>query len=485
MKKLGLIFLAFFAVFGLQGQNVAINESGSPPNQFAILDIDADVNHNKGVLIPRLTTTERNNLSGNLGATENGLTVYDKDESKFYYWNGTGWKEVLTDGTCWSVSGNAGTVAGTNFLGTTDNVDLVFKTNNTERMRITSDGYFGFGTNSPSAFLDVAGTSEFNGTMNLTNHNITKVNALYFNDPGDQEGIIWSGSSAKIFVSPLNYGNTDGYLRLVNDGGIVFEASGEDNENMIITSSGNVGIGTTAPANLLSVGSNSQFQVDPNGDIVKINNVSYSWPTAQGEEHSFLVNDGSGNLSWMKYGWTKAVDIELNNVTSYNVTGLDGNEDVAYKIVLLGHQVDDNGDGENSTCYITLNNDASNSHYTRSVDAWWLGFDEDGYWNGYFYENRWNHDHYELGGILIWASFADETNYVASETILSSFTGNYRHAVTRYSLGIQTSQSSQEDRLAAVNLSAGLWLNSSSNITSIQFHWTTPFTGRLIIYATH
>lgn len=42
--------------------------------------------------------------------------------------------------TAWSRLGNASTTAGTNFLGTTDGVDLVFKTNGTERLRITSAG---------------------------------------------------------------------------------------------------------------------------------------------------------------------------------------------------------------------------------------------------------------------------------------------------------------------------------------------------------
>lgn len=36
----------------------------------------------------------------------------------------------------WSITGNSGTTAGTNFLGTTDAVDLAFKTNNTEVARI-------------------------------------------------------------------------------------------------------------------------------------------------------------------------------------------------------------------------------------------------------------------------------------------------------------------------------------------------------------
>jgi microcystin-dependent protein len=52
-------------------------------------------------------------------------------------------------GATWGLTGNASTSPGTNFIGTTDGQDLVFKTNNTEGMRLGSNGNFGIGT-SPS-----------------------------------------------------------------------------------------------------------------------------------------------------------------------------------------------------------------------------------------------------------------------------------------------------------------------------------------------
>jgi hypothetical protein len=52
----------------------------------------------------------------------------------------TAWTNVLTSLTGWSLAGNAGTTAGTNFIGTTDAIDLVLKANNTEYLRITSAG---------------------------------------------------------------------------------------------------------------------------------------------------------------------------------------------------------------------------------------------------------------------------------------------------------------------------------------------------------
>jgi len=45
----------------------------------------------------------------------------------------------------WSLTGNSGTIPGTNFIGTTDNQDLVFKTNSQGRIKIDKNGKIGFG----------------------------------------------------------------------------------------------------------------------------------------------------------------------------------------------------------------------------------------------------------------------------------------------------------------------------------------------------
>jgi hypothetical protein len=57
----------------------------------------------------------------------------------------------------WSLTGNAATTPGTNFLGTTDNQRLVFKTVNTERMTVLGSGYVGINTATPSSELTVNG----------------------------------------------------------------------------------------------------------------------------------------------------------------------------------------------------------------------------------------------------------------------------------------------------------------------------------------
>ena len=60
----------------------------------------------------------------------------------------------------------------------------------------------------------------------------------------------------------------------------------------------NVGIGTASPLEKLSVGSTSQFRVDANGNITRINDIPYTFPSTPGTANQVLINDGSGNLTW-------------------------------------------------------------------------------------------------------------------------------------------------------------------------------------------
>lgn len=71
-------------------------------------------------------------------------------------------KEANVGGGFWNLEGNSD-VLENNFLGTVEDDDLVIKTNNVERARITSGGLFGIGASDPSVQLDINGQIRIRG----------------------------------------------------------------------------------------------------------------------------------------------------------------------------------------------------------------------------------------------------------------------------------------------------------------------------------
>lgn len=84
--------MLFFVLNAFAQQNVAINNDGSPPNPSAILDVQSN---DKGILIPRMTTIERENIQN----PPAGLMVYDINIESFFYHTGVNglWKNMLAN----------------------------------------------------------------------------------------------------------------------------------------------------------------------------------------------------------------------------------------------------------------------------------------------------------------------------------------------------------------------------------------------------
>jgi trimeric autotransporter adhesin len=124
MKKLFLFLFFFVSVKNLIAQNVGIGTI--TPAASAQLDITSTT---KGLLIPRMTKTQKNAILSPVA----GLLVYQTgpDSSGFHYYTGTAWlwlEPVATN--AWKTTGNTGTDTAVNFMGTTDNMPLRFKQNN-------------------------------------------------------------------------------------------------------------------------------------------------------------------------------------------------------------------------------------------------------------------------------------------------------------------------------------------------------------------
>ena len=119
-----------------------------------------------GLLIPRVNRQRARTMTGiptstliyvnSINSTQT-LQAINIDTVGFYYFDGAVWQKLTTTNNDWTLVGNTGTVATTNFLGTTDAVDFITRTNNLERTRITSAGNMGVGSLTPSSKLSVGG----------------------------------------------------------------------------------------------------------------------------------------------------------------------------------------------------------------------------------------------------------------------------------------------------------------------------------------
>jgi hypothetical protein len=89
IKFIILIIILLSVSAGYSQNNVGIGTN--MPDTNAILEMKAA---GKGILIPRMTSSQRNNMAPSLGLTQKGLLVFDNDSTKFFYWNGNSWQTL-------------------------------------------------------------------------------------------------------------------------------------------------------------------------------------------------------------------------------------------------------------------------------------------------------------------------------------------------------------------------------------------------------
>ncbi|MEO0340221.1 MAG: hypothetical protein AAF242_13545, partial [Bacteroidota bacterium] len=125
--------LAVFSVTALSAQ-AALNATGAAPDASAMLDI---VSTGKGVLIPRMSESQRDNIS----SPATGLLIFQTDEQAgFYYFNGSTWVPFATGGSSAlaNINGDPSTVLGLDYNGPAKT-----DANNSPSFRFTSgEGYF-------------------------------------------------------------------------------------------------------------------------------------------------------------------------------------------------------------------------------------------------------------------------------------------------------------------------------------------------------
>ncbi|MBX3101503.1 MAG: tail fiber domain-containing protein [Bacteroidetes bacterium] len=198
MAKFCLLLAGFCCLGHVQAQ---VGIGTASPNTHAVLELKNSVTP-RGLLLPKVGTTQRTVLAGSLTPYHQGMVVADTVAGKLYMWNGSAWEQVLSGAPAplaWD------RVAGNVFLlNATDNV--------------------GIGTNTPVSRLEI---------RQATGYSILQVG-----EAGNRGGQLQWDPTLKRFSLQTNSHN---------------DPIAVGNNWMYFAISGNVGIGTTSPGTRLEV----------------------------------------------------------------------------------------------------------------------------------------------------------------------------------------------------------------------------------------
>jgi hypothetical protein len=293
MKNTLLLLLALIASGIGQAQNIGLGTN--TPDNSAMLDIKAS---DKGILIPRVSTSGRNAIPG----PAKGLLVYDTTLSRFYYHTGSVWAEVGNQPVNWSTAGNTGTGLGA-ALGTNDNANLFFKTN---------------GYRSGAIFWGAQASATF-GYAAAPNFSGSGISAFGSNALGS---LTTGSNNTAVGLNSLKNTNTGYENTAVGSGALILNTTGVQNT---------------------AVGAGALF-----------NNVANNFNTAVGFKSLYNTYNADYNVALGTYAGA-------NKYNGYNNVFLGANTDVSasflYNVIVIGQ-----GTIGTASSQVTIGNSATNSY---------------------------------------------------------------------------------------------------------------------------
>ncbi|MBT6439763.1 MAG: hypothetical protein HOK72_08635, partial [Flavobacteriales bacterium] len=214
------------------------------PNPSAILQLNSTTG---GLLIPRMTTVQRDGFTNATDAT----LIYNTTLARFQIRQAGAWVDILTTATTANIIQDADADTKIEVEQSADEDKIRVSTAGAERMIIDETGKVGIGTSAPNNTLEVTAAS---GQVPLRiNGNDATWTSLYVNA-----------------LQPTSYTGF-GYLRgNVLIGGHWFNTAGDwflqtDNlTRLVVTETGNLGIGTSAPG---KIAGSSKYLTLSRGDV--------------------------------------------------------------------------------------------------------------------------------------------------------------------------------------------------------------------------
>lgn len=375
MRKLyvSLARLVFVALFinssSLQAQ---VGVGTTTPAASSILDLTSTT---KGMLVPRMTAAQKAAVS----TPDMGLLIYQTDGSAgFWFYDGTQWIPLLDTKQGWATLGNAATVDGTHFIGTTDNIPLTLKVNNQQAARIdhllnntylgyqagntittgTKNTFIGNTADATSATLTNATAIGYNALVSANNSlvlggsgaNLIRVG---IGVPAPTEAVSLEGTaSKKIWMERHTTANSAGNDLTMQSGGATSGATDKNGGNMIVSSGTSTGTGSSdvifqtptasvsgttdnAPSTKLIIKGNGKVAVgnvtpnttlDVNGDLAlrggtyaAANGVNSNIPIPSNSFIKITGPTAAFSLTGMTGGYDGKI-VTIYNTTSQNMT---------------------------------------------------------------------------------------------------------------------------------------------------------------------
>lgn len=317
------------------------------PDPGSALDINST---DKGILIPRVALTATNSQLPITPAAIEGMMVYNTATAGtspnivtpgFYFWDGTMWVKVATGGTVtkdWTVTGNGDTDATTDFIGTTNNQDLRFKTFDVERMRILNAGVV-INTSSPLYTGDrftVLGTA---GEYAINGYSSTNGIGIYGENTGAGYGI-YGYAPSNIGVIGIGVNGVQGQSSNATGFGTRAANTNATGTGLLATGTNSIGSFLTSGTGIASTGANGLFALGRNTTgtgIIGTGNNSTTIVTSangggiagSGTRNGIFGYAGEGGVSTANRGNAGGIFILDADNNPTTITGNNGNRATA------------------------------------------------------------------------------------------------------------------------------------------------------------